>query len=119
MGIQAGNAGETGARGSDGSEGPPAIGKTTKPRGFAAMDPEKVRELAVMGGKAAHASGTAHTFSSDEAKAAGRKGGLAVAANRRHMAEIGRRGSQASADARRKKREDDEREVAETAESGE
>ena len=44
-------------------------------RGFASMSPEKKREIASKGGKAAHAMGTAHTWTSEEAKAAGRKGG--------------------------------------------
>ena len=47
------------------------------------------------GGKAAHAKGTAHTFSSDEAKAAGKKGGATVAKDPAHMAEIGRIGGKA------------------------
>ena len=46
-------------------------------RGFAAMDRDRVREIASKGGKAAHAAGTAHQFSSDEARVAGRKGGQA------------------------------------------
>jgi general stress protein YciG len=46
-------------------------------RGFAGMDPERVKKLASQGGKAAHASGRAHTFTSEEARLAGRKGGLA------------------------------------------
>ncbi|HZG18773.1 MAG TPA: KGG domain-containing protein [Herbaspirillum sp.] len=45
-------------------------------RGFAAMDREKQRQIASMGGKAAHAKGAAHEFSSAEAREAGRKGGL-------------------------------------------
>ncbi len=44
-------------------------------RGFAAMSPEKKREIASKGGKAAHAMGTAHKWTSEEAQAAGRKGG--------------------------------------------
>jgi general stress protein YciG len=53
-------------------------------RGFAAMDPALVREIARKGGKAAHAAGTAHEFASgEEARAAGRKGGLATHAKRR------------------------------------
>lgn len=44
-------------------------------RGFASMSPEKKRAIASKGGKAAHAMGTAHTWTSEEAKAAGRKGG--------------------------------------------
>lgn len=41
------------------------------------MTPEKRRELASMGGKAAHAIGRGHEWTSQEAKAAGRKGGQA------------------------------------------
>jgi len=47
----------------------------TRSRGFASMDAEKQREIARKGGKAAHAKGTAHEFTADEARAAGRKGG--------------------------------------------
>jgi len=46
-------------------------------RGFAAMDPEKQREIASKGGRAAHESGNAHEFTSEEAREAGRKGGEA------------------------------------------
>lgn len=46
-------------------------------RGFARMDPARQREIASKGGKAAHASGHAHQFSSEEAREAGRKGGQA------------------------------------------
>lgn len=49
-----------------------------KKRGFAAMDPKKVAEIASKGGKAAHAAGTAHQFSSEEARTAGKKGGVAA-----------------------------------------
>jgi general stress protein YciG len=51
--------------------------KPRKPRGFAAMDRKKVSEIASKGGKAAHAAGTAHQFTSDEARVAGKKGGVA------------------------------------------
>ena len=57
--------------------------KTKRPRGFAAMDRELVSEIARKGGKAAHSAGTAHEFTSDEARAAGRKGGRATHAKRR------------------------------------
>lgn len=40
-------------------------------RGFASMDPQRQREIASMGGRAAHASGNAHEFTSEEARAAG------------------------------------------------
>lgn len=46
-----------------------------RPKGFAAMPKERVSEIASKGGKAAHAQGTAHRFTHDEAVAAGRKGG--------------------------------------------
>jgi general stress protein YciG len=42
-------------------------------RGFAAMSPEKKKEIAGMGGRAAHAAGRAHQFNSEEARAAGKK----------------------------------------------
>lgn len=47
-------------------------------RGFASMDPERQREIASVGGKAAHERGTAHEFTSEEARVAGSKGGLAA-----------------------------------------
>ena len=65
-------------------------------RGFAAMSPEKQRAIASMGGKAAHAKGTAHRFTPEEAREAGRKGGTAVSRDRAHMASIGRKGGSTS-----------------------
>jgi uncharacterized protein len=64
----------------------------TSRRGFASMDPEKQRSIASKGGKAAHAKGTAHEFTPEEAREAGRKGGMVVSQNREHMAAIGREG---------------------------
>jgi general stress protein YciG len=58
-------------------EASPSATKPRKPRGFAAMDRKKVSEIASKGGKAAHAAGTAHQFTSDEARVAGKKGGVA------------------------------------------
>jgi general stress protein YciG len=55
-------------------------------RGFAAMDRKLVSEIARKGGKAAHTAGTAHEFTSEEAREAGRKGGQAAHANRRKAA---------------------------------
>jgi uncharacterized protein len=66
-------------------------------KGFAAMDPEKHREIASKGGQVAHAKGTTRQFTSEEARAAGRKGGEKTSENREHMREIGRRGGQARA----------------------
>lgn len=60
---------------------PTAVAETAptakKRRGFAVMDPARVREIASKGGKAAHQAGTAHEFTRDEAREAGRKGGKA------------------------------------------
>jgi len=64
---------------------------SNKPRGLAALSPEKRREIASKGGKAAHEYGKAHTFTPAEARAAGRKGGLTTSQDREHMAEIGRK----------------------------
>jgi uncharacterized protein len=52
-------------------------------RGFASMDPERQRQIASEGGKAAHEKGTAHEFTSEEAREAGRKGGQARSMNRK------------------------------------
>lgn len=64
-------------------------------RGFASMDPERQREIASKGGRAAHEKGTAHEWSRDEARTAGRKGGEVVSRDRAHMAAIGREGGEA------------------------
>jgi len=53
------------------------------PRGFAAMNPEAQRAIAAKGGRAAHQKGTAHEFTSEEARIAGRKGGEASRGGRR------------------------------------
>ena len=47
-----------------------------KKKGFAVIDPKRMKEIASMGGKAAHISGKAHEWNSETAKAAGRLGGL-------------------------------------------
>ena len=65
-------------------------------RGFAAMLPQKQREIARRGGQTAHKKGTAHEFTPEEARVAGRRGGKAVSRNRQYMAEIGRKGGQSS-----------------------
>ena len=56
------------------------------PRGFAAMDPQAQRAIAAKGGRAAHQKGTAHEFTSEEARVAGRKGGEASRGGRRSNA---------------------------------
>jgi len=73
-------------------DGPPrpvdaGEGKPKRPRGFAAMDRKLVSEIARKGGKAAHSAGTAHEFTSEEARVAGRKGGRATHAKRRKVVE--------------------------------
>jgi general stress protein YciG len=71
-------------------DGPPSRAgsgatQARRPRGFAAIDRKLLAEIASKGGKAAHTAGTAHEFTSDEARAAGRKGGLATHAKRRKI----------------------------------
>jgi general stress protein YciG len=67
---------------------------TNNGRGFAGMSDERQRAIAAEGGRAAHEQGTAHEFSTAEAREAGQKGGEAVSRDRDHMAEIGRRGGE-------------------------
>lgn len=54
---------------------------STAQRGFASMAPDKRRAIASLGGKAAHAQGKAHQWTTEEAQAAGRKGGSAKSRN--------------------------------------
>lgn len=65
-------------------------------RGFASMDPQRQREIASEGGRAAHEKGTAHEFTSEEAREAGRKGGMARSANRRNAMNGGNSGNSGS-----------------------
>ena len=81
-------------------------------RGFASMDPARQREIASRGGRAAHEKGTAHEWSANEAREAGRKGGVTVSQDRGHMAAIGREGGESrSAAARQSRQRTPEREV--------
>lgn len=81
-------------------------------RGFASMDPTRQREIASKGGRAAHEKGTAHEWSANEAREAGRKGGVTVSRDRAHMAAIGREGGESrSAAARNARHRSTEREV--------
>jgi general stress protein YciG len=73
----------------------------TSTRGFASMNPDRQREIAREGGRAAHIKGTAHEFNSEEARNAGRKGGEKVSQDRQHMAEIGRKGGRSSGSSRK------------------
>ena len=61
--------------GNQGNQGGNKTGSSqsdTSARGFASMDPNRQREIASEGGRAAHAAGTAHEFTSQEARAAGK-----------------------------------------------
>lgn len=84
--AEGGNGGASGGSETDTTTTTPSAEKTEerrpRRRGFAAMDRDRVKEIASKGGKAAHAAGTAHQFTSDEARVAGRKGGMAPHARR-------------------------------------
>ena len=58
-------------------------------RGFASMSPEKQREIASKGGRAAHQKGTAHEWTSEEARSAGRKGGQISRGGRGRLMDAG------------------------------
>jgi uncharacterized protein len=57
-------------------------------RGFASMTPEKQREIASKGGRAAHQKGTAHEWTSEEARTAGRKGGQVSRGGRGKLTDV-------------------------------
>ena len=71
----------------------------TRKRGFAAMSPERRKQVTSKGGKEAHAAGLANKFTTETAREAGKLGGAKTGADRARMAEIGRLGGLA----RRKK----------------
>ena len=60
---------------------------------MAALTPERRSEIARLGGLAAQAKGTAHRFSPEKAREAGRKGGLVTSSDRAHMSRISRKGA--------------------------
>ena len=78
------NQGSNGNQGSNqgSNQGGNQGGKGSSNRGFASMDEERQRQIASKGGKAAHDSGNAHEFTSEEAREAGRKGGQASGGKR-------------------------------------
>jgi uncharacterized protein len=49
---------------------------STDKRGFASMDKARQAQIASLGGRAAHKAGTAHRWTSEEAREAGRRGGI-------------------------------------------
>ncbi len=74
-------------------------GERKERRGFASMSPEKQREIASKGGRAAHQKGTAHEWTSDEARNAGRKGGQISRGGRGRLADSPTMTEPAQADA--------------------
>jgi uncharacterized protein len=82
-------------------------------RGFAAMSPERQKQIASEGGRAAHKLGVAHEWNSDEARKAGKKGGQMVSQNREHMSEIGRRGGMSSGGRRNRQQDNNNTEGSE------
>src|SRR5918996_3106863 len=85
--------GRTGPRGMQGGVGArwsglwQEVSVAKEDRGFASMDRAKQREIASKGGKAAHQKGTAHEWTSEEAREAGRKGGMASHQRRKQQLE--------------------------------
>ena len=92
---------DTGGRAEGNARQQNSRGSGRSNRGFASMDPAKQREIASKGGRAAHEKGTAHEWTSDEAREAGRKGGEIVSRDRAHMSAIGREGGEARGAGRR------------------
>jgi len=88
-------------------------------RGFAGMDPERQRQISSQGGKAAHQKGTAHEFDSNEAREAGRKGGMVSGGRRRAREQAqGRPSREPEREGTEREREEEESSEREGAESG-
>jgi len=68
-----------------------------KPRGFAALSPERRAEISRLGGQKSQSIGVAHRFNSETGSKAGQRGGAVTSANAEHMAAIGRRGAESRA----------------------
>ena len=84
-------------------------------RGFAGMDRERQRQISSQGGKAAHQKGTAHEFDSNEAREAGRKGGM-VSGGRRRAREQAQQGGRPSTEPERESTERESESESETEE---
>ena len=82
-GVAGGGSGGMSGRNDGGGEFRSTSNIRKTPRGFAAMDPQAQRAIAAKGGRAAHQKGTAHEFTSEEARVAGRKGGETAPGGRR------------------------------------
>lgn len=83
---------------SDVMDRPSGSGPRKERRGFASMSREKQREIASKGGRAAHQKGTAHEWTSEEARSAGRKGGQISRGGRGRLVESFSPESPASSD---------------------
>jgi general stress protein YciG len=68
--------------------------KVKRLKGFAVMDSMRQKQIASQGGATAHSLGTAHRFTSEEAREAGKKAGAIVGKDRAHMAAIARSGAE-------------------------
>src|SRR5574342_236579 len=80
------------------AKGRNVTGERKERRGFASMSPEKQREIASKGGRAAHQKGTAHEWTSEEARSAGRKGGQISRGGRGRLVDPMAPGSQPEAE---------------------
>jgi general stress protein YciG len=85
--------------GGSGAERIEEVSVAKEDRGFASMDRQKQREIASKGGKAAHAKGTAHEWTSEEAREAGRKGGMASHRRRKEQSDMSDDSAQGSGSA--------------------
>ena len=95
------NQNETGKKPTTGRSG-------TSNRGFASMDQQRHREISAMGGRASHESGRGHEFDSEEARAAGRKGGQASHGGRGSNAGASATGRNQQPEGRRNSMDEDE-----------
>jgi uncharacterized protein len=84
--VQQGKRAGTAPRAQEKGGGAVSAGERKKRRGFASMSADKQREIASKGGRAAHDKGTAHEWTADEARNAGRKGGQVSRAGRGRLA---------------------------------
>jgi general stress protein YciG len=90
----------------DAEKGPIINASRKERRGFASMSPEKQREIASKGGRAAHQKGTAHEWTSEEARSAGRKGGQISRGGRGRLVEAPGSGARIGGDGASDRREE-------------
>jgi uncharacterized protein len=90
----------------DAIKGPVMNAPRKERRGFASMSPEKQREIASKGGRAAHQKGTAHEWTSEEARSAGRKGGQISRGGRGRLVDAPSSGAPVASDHASERREE-------------